>query len=153
MVRAEDSNRKVQASIGCFFISSLGEVFYLYHQYCGICATIVVVLLLYASCKWCPDAQETGLLLLQQTQSTLDSSVGRAEDCRWINAGILRSLVQIRLKGRLLCNSLLFLGFANNWGYHSGRNQMMKYASVIVFFTNFAALEAAPCTIQQSDGT
>ena len=33
-------------------------------------------------------------------QQTLDSSVGRAEDCRWFQiADILRSLVQIRLEG------------------------------------------------------
>ena len=37
-----------------------------------------------------------GMLYLQQS---LDSSVGRAEDCKGKNADILRSLVQIRSEG------------------------------------------------------
>ena len=47
-----------------------------------------------------------------------DSSVGRAEDCRWLlKTGILRSLVQIRLGGHFQCfkylNAVSFPTFEN----------------------------------------
>ena len=41
--------------------------------------------------------------------NTFDSSVGRAEDCRWYTVVILRSLVRIRLEGELTFFFLFFL--------------------------------------------
>ena len=51
---------------------------------------------------------------------TTDSSVGRAEDCRWYLAvtGILRSLVQIRLGGLLLSKSTQKFKNQTRIGYH-----------------------------------
>ena len=58
------------------------------------------------------DGKETGEHATVRTfmiiNCSFDSSVGRAEDCRYM-VDILRSLVRIRLEGLLLLNlSLLF---------------------------------------------
>ena len=66
-------------------------------------------LLLLSSSRYVPSIDAN----LDNACKTLDSSVGRAEDCRLL-VDILRSLVRIRLEGRFFKWSLLFPEISTN---------------------------------------
>ena len=60
------------------------------------------------------------LIIIYSVFDTRDSSVGRAEDCRWVTE-ILRSVVQIRLAGITFASLTLLLS-EKGFGIKTSRN-------------------------------
>ena len=88
-------------------------------------------------------------MLTQETYSLLkfhikfgnnprDSSVGRAEDCRWLTE-ILRSVVQIRLAGKVFCfsNTFAFLKKDSTEKIFSLRLLPIPIGTYFVLMTSF----------------